>query len=308
MTDKTGLAPNAPAMNPFFRRPASAFGKPVCRLGFASRIGSVLAPEDAHHAIECGVNFLNWPGSVDILSQAISELGEARERVIVCAQFEARKTDEAAMELRRMLADLKTDYLDIVTFYYVEESKEWEQLIAPKGALSYCEAARRDGLIGKLGMTTHQRGLAAEVARGGRLDLLMLRYNAAHRGAETEVFPLTDSLSMPIVAYTALRWGALLHSTPDDPPGFLVPPAPSWYRFVLQCPSVGMVLMAPSNRAELDEDLSTLGSSGRCRRRSTSNWRNTGVASAGTPVAFLEITTTRERRAVQIDLQNSNIN
>ena len=51
----------------------------------------------------------------------------------------------------------------------------------------------------------------------------MIRYNAAHRGAEREVFPVTDAIGMPVIAYTALRWGALLRPTPDDPPGFRVP-------------------------------------------------------------------------------------
>jgi predicted aldo/keto reductase-like oxidoreductase len=37
-----------------------------------------------------------------------------------------------------------------------------------------------------------------------------------------------------------------------------VPRAPAWYRFVLQNPSVTVALMAPDDRAELDEDLSVL--------------------------------------------------
>ena len=82
---------------------------------------------------------------------------------------------------------------------------------------------RRDGVVRRLGLTTHQMDLAAEVARSGHLDALMIRYNAAHRGAEREVFPVTDALGLPVIAYTALRWGALLRPTPEDPPGFVVP-------------------------------------------------------------------------------------
>jgi aryl-alcohol dehydrogenase-like predicted oxidoreductase len=88
--------------------------------------------------------------------------------------------------------------------------------------------------------------------------MLMIRYNAAHRGAEQEVFPVTRARSMPVVAYTALRWRALLHSTPDDPPGFEVPRATGWYRFVLQSDAVTVVLAAPHTRAELLEDLEVL--------------------------------------------------
>ena len=148
--------------------------------------------------------------------------------------------------------------MDILTFYYVEEAAEWEQLTAPGGALEYCRAAQRDGRVRRLGITTHQRPLAAEAARSGKLDLLMVRYNAAHRGAETEVFPAADAAGLPVVAYTALRWGGLLRPTPEDPPGFTPPPAPAWYRFVLQNPAVTVTLAAPHDRRELDEDLTVL--------------------------------------------------
>ena len=90
----------------------------------------------------------------------------------------------------------------------------------------------------------------------------MVRYNAAHRGAERDVFPTTDELKMPLIAYTATRWGALLRPTTADPPGFAVPPAPDWYRFVLQSPSVAVALAAPHDRAELEEDLEVLRAAG----------------------------------------------
>jgi predicted aldo/keto reductase-like oxidoreductase len=90
----------------------------------------------------------------------------------------------------------------------------------------------------------------------------MVRYNAAHRGAERDLFPTTNDLQLPVIAYTALRWGALLRPTPDDPPGFAVPAAPSWYRFAVQHPSVTVALMAPHDRAELEQDLEVLNASG----------------------------------------------
>jgi predicted aldo/keto reductase-like oxidoreductase len=177
---------------------------------------------------------------------------------MVCVQFEARTTHEACSELAGILHELNSDYVDALSFYYVEENAEWQQIVAPGGALEYCRAAQREGVIRCLGVTTHQRPLAASMAQSRMLDFLMIRYNAAHRGAETDVFPITDSLDLPVVVYTCLRWGALLHSTPDDPLGFVPPRAPMWYRFALQSSSVSVALMAPENRAELIEDLTVL--------------------------------------------------
>ncbi len=257
-----GAATVEPPADPYFRRPAPDFGKPACRLGLASRGAGALSVDDVHSALERGVNVINWPGTEDALSRAIAGLGPRRDGVVVVAQFEARTAADAARELRAMLAALRTDYLDVLTFYYVEEPAEWAEIAGPGGALEYCRAARRDGAVRRLGLTTHQRPLAAEVARSGLVDALMVRYNAAHRGAEREVFPVTDALGLPVITYTALRWGGLLRPTPDDPPGFAVPPAPSWYRWVLQNPSVAVALMAPHDRAELEEDLAVLASDG----------------------------------------------
>jgi predicted aldo/keto reductase-like oxidoreductase len=239
-----------------------AFSVPLCRLGLATRGDTNLAVDDIHRALERGINFLNWCGSPDALSRAIAELGPRRRDVMVCVQFEARTAAAARTELEQILRELHTDYVDVLTFYYVEEQPEWEQIAAPGGALEYCRQAQRDGQVRRLGLTSHQRPLAADWAQTGLLDLLMLRYNAAHRGAETDVFPVTTSLHMPVVVYTCLRWGALLRSTPADPPGFAVPPAPAWYRFALQHPAATVALMAPDNRAELDEDLTVLDASG----------------------------------------------
>jgi predicted aldo/keto reductase-like oxidoreductase len=230
----------------------------VRRLGLASRGESGLEPADVRLAVDRGVNFLNWCGVPDALSETIAGLGRRRQDVLVCVQFEARTAGDAERELTQILGQLGTSYVDVLTFYYVEELEEWRRIVAPGGALEFCQAARERGQVRLLGLTSHQRQLAAEAAASGLLDLLMIRYNAAHRGAETEVFPITDRLGLPVIAYTCLRWGALLRPTPDDPPGFAVPQAPAWYRFALQMPSVTVALMAPGNRAELEEDLRVL--------------------------------------------------
>jgi aryl-alcohol dehydrogenase-like predicted oxidoreductase len=244
------------------------FGLPVCRLGLASYGQTALTPDDVFSAIDRGINFLNWqglaegPSEGDTYTAAVSSLGSRRRSVIVCVQFGARNEADARAELRSALAALGTDYIDVLTLYYVERADEWAEITAPGGALPYLLDAKRDGIIRRIGITSHQRTLAAKMAQSGFLDTIMIRYNAAHRGAERDVFPVTEPLGMPVIAYTALRWGALLRSTADDPSGFSVPRPPYWYRFVLQRPAVAVTVAAPQTRAELDEDLRVLEAEG----------------------------------------------
>jgi aryl-alcohol dehydrogenase-like predicted oxidoreductase len=254
------------ALHPFLV--TNAFGFPVCRLGLASYGDTAITPDDVLSAVDRGVNFLNWQGLAegasegDAFTSAVSALGSRRASVVVCAQFGARNQGDAASELRSALAILGTDYIDVLTLYYVERAAEWEEIIAPAGALRYLRGAKRDGTVRRIGITSHQRKLAAEMAKTGLLDAIMIRYNAAHRGAEQEVFPVTESVGVPVIAYTALRWGALLRPTPDDPAAFSVPAPPDWYRFVLQQPAVAVTLAAPRTRPELDEDLGVLEAKG----------------------------------------------
>ena len=231
----------------------------VCRLGLATRGNTHLSPDDVHHAVERGVNYLNWCAHSDGMSQAIRDMTDAQRRdVFVAAQFMARTADSAKRELDEMLAELGTEYVDVLTYYYVEHEDQWRQIIGRGGAADMLENARSTGQVRAIGMTTHQRPLAATVAQSGRLDMLMVRYNAAHRGAEDEVFPVTEPRGMPVVAFTITRWGALAKPTPVDPPAFNPPPTPQWYRFALQHPAVTVAIMAPNDREQLDENLTIL--------------------------------------------------
>lgn len=239
---------------------------PVPRLGVATRGNTTLAVDDVHYAIERGVRYFNWCGRPDGLSRAVAEIGARRLELVLATQLKARSADAAERELDRILAETRSERLEVGTFYYVESEEEWREIVAPGGAWDAFARRRKQGQLALLGVTTHQRALAAswaaERAPDGspRLDLLMVRYNAAHVGAERDVFPVASRLGVPVVTFTALRWRDLLEPTPADPPGFRPPTAAECYRFCLGHPGVSVVLAAPNGRVELEEDLASLDS------------------------------------------------
>jgi predicted aldo/keto reductase-like oxidoreductase len=230
----------------------------VCRLGLATRGGSRLHGRDVEFAIARGMNYLNWCGHEDGLSQTIASLGRERSKVVVAIQLQARDADGAAREFEGILTRLHIDYLDIATLYYVESQEEWNRIVSQGGAMEVLLAQKQAGRLHLIGLTSHQRRLAAGWAETGNLDLLMVRYNAAHRGAAREIFPLTSCRKLPVVTFTGLRWGALLRSTTEDPPGFQPPAARDCYRFCLANRHISVVLSAPANREELGDALALL--------------------------------------------------
>ncbi|HLU48692.1 MAG TPA: hypothetical protein VK116_11435, partial [Planctomycetota bacterium] len=153
----------------------------IPRLGLASRGDTNLSADLVLRAIERGVRYLNWCGRPDGMSEAIRSLSpEERERIVIAVQLEARSRNEAQLELDRYLAELGTSLIDVVTHYWVESEAEWEEIEdVSHGARGNLLQARADGRVRNLGITTHQRRLAAMVASRDRSSVIMARYNAA---------------------------------------------------------------------------------------------------------------------------------
>jgi hypothetical protein len=84
----------------------------------------------------------------------------------------------------------------------------------------------------------------------------MIRYNAAHPGAERDVFPRLARRRPAIVAYTATSWRKLLRA----PRGWAgrAMTAGECYRWVLSSPHVDVVLCGPRTVEEWRADLAAV--------------------------------------------------
>jgi hypothetical protein len=120
-----------------------------------------------------------------------------------------------------------------------------------------------------VGTSIHDRVRAGGLARDSILDALMIRYNAAHPGAEQDIFPHLGTRNPLIISYTTTSWRQLLKpikgiEMPPFPggasPGITVPPLTPelCYRFVLSSPHVHVALTGPKTRAQLDQNLDCL--------------------------------------------------
>ena len=115
---------------------------------------------------------------------------------------------------------------------------------------------RSSGKVSLIGTSIHDRERAGQLARDRTFDMLMVRYNAAHPGAEDDIFPHVDPSQTAVVSYTATRWRKLL-KRPRGWSGF-VPSAADCYRFCLSRNEVDLSLMGVRSRAELDANLQGL--------------------------------------------------
>lgn len=155
--------------------------------------------------------------------------------------------------LEKRLRQFRTDYIDVFLFLGVTKEKEF-----PESAQEELRRFREEGKVRAIGLSTHDRKLAGKLAAAGDVDVLMVRYNAAHRGAERDIFPHLNSHNPGVIGYTATRWSYLLRKPKGWPKDGRIPTAGMCYRFVLSHPNVHVCLNAPSNLKQFEENIKAL--------------------------------------------------
>src|SRR5262249_7886068 len=147
----------------------------------------------------------------------------------------ARMASLLGWSVERGLRRLGYDFADILLLGL------WNKPV-PEDILDAARALRQRGLVRYLAISAHARAGVAEMVRGNDLEVLDFRYNAAHPGAELEIFPGLPSLQGPgMVAFTATSWGQLLRQR-HGAGSRRLPTAADCYRFVLSRPEVHVCL------------------------------------------------------------------
>jgi len=240
-------------MNNWLYRTPSAFrGKQVFRLGLAANFGIDEAGVQA--AIDRGVNLFLWTQLRDkgLANPLRGALKERRESVAVVGYAALGWFGWGVRSgAEKLLRKLGTDYLDVYQLGWLGVTSAWTA--ATERELVHL---RESGKVRAIGVSIHNRSRAAELSRTSPLDQLMVRYNAAHPGAERDIFPQLRDKKPSILAYTATSWRRLL----KRPKGWngAVMTAGDCYRFQLSNPHVDLALMGPASRAQMDENLNAL--------------------------------------------------
>ncbi len=155
--------------------------------------------------------------------------------------------------LEARLRQFHTERIDVFMFLGVMKESEF-----PQKARDELAALKETGAIRFTGMSCHDRAFAGRMAEDGGLDVLMVRYNAAHPGAERDIFTHLSPHDPGILSYTATRWTYLLRRPKGWPKEGRLPTAGECYRFVLSNPSVHTCLTAPRSLKEFEKNLASL--------------------------------------------------
>ena len=229
-------------------------GVEVFRLGLSGTYRP--GKQVVYTALDQGVNYFFCFGMDSQMIGALKDIG-GRERQNIVIASGAGSWLFGYQNLRRALEhrlrQLRTDYIDIFLFLGAARERHF-----PEKAREELNQLKEDGKVRWVGMSTHDRKFAGRLATEGALDVFMVRYNAAHRGAEVDIFPHLAQHNPGIVSFTATRWSYLMRRPKDWPRDAIIPDAGQAYRFVLSNPNVHVCMTAPSNQEQLEHNLAAV--------------------------------------------------
>jgi aryl-alcohol dehydrogenase-like predicted oxidoreductase len=221
----------------------------VGRLGVGASYGAPASALEA--AFDAGCNYFYWgalrrPQMAAAIKNIVAR--GVRDELIIVIQVFRRGRRGLEKSLVNGLKKLGLDYADVLLLGWVNKPP-WRR------TLDAADKLRESGTFRYLGVSGHNRALFPKLAKDDRFDIFHIRYNAANRGAEEDVFSRLPDERPGIVIFNAARRMTLARSK-RIPAGEKRPTAGDCYRFALSNPSVDVVITGPSNEEQLKENLS----------------------------------------------------
>jgi predicted aldo/keto reductase-like oxidoreductase len=238
------------------RRELGQTGMQSSRLGIGSTFDA--SAQVIEEAFERGINYLYW-GTIrqPEFAKAMRNISKQhRDEAIFTIQSYSQEPDTIEGEVEEALQAAGVDRFDFLLLGSRSENPG-------DPYLEVFEKLKARGMVRFMSLSSHNRPLIPELlaeheAGKSPYDLFMLRYNAVHRGAETDVFPFVTHNPRPTIAsYTSTRWGHLLDAE-KMPPGEDPISACDCYRYALSHPAVDMLICGPANAEQMNEAMSAL--------------------------------------------------
>ncbi|MBN1480700.1 DUF4380 domain-containing protein [candidate division KSB1 bacterium] len=214
-------------------------------------------------ALEVGVNYIdtapNYPGVQKKLGPIIKPY---RDQIFLVSKIEEATYDGAWSQIKKSMQEMQTDFLDLVFFHSFGDTNRWPDtswIIGKEGALTALIEAKKQGVIGGIGISGHNRpSRFLGLINTGEIDVLMNVANFAMQhtyGFETKVWPRARALNMGLVAMKVLGG---VHPVTNKEFRFHIDEYDNAIRYALSIPGVATAVIGMRDPFEVEEAVATV--------------------------------------------------
>ena len=169
-----------------------------------------------HRALDFGLNLIDTaPGYEDGYSETIvgTALRGRRDGIFVIDKVDELE-QPVAPQVESSLIRLGMDMVDLFVFHAVNETAQWQKLVAPGGGMDQLEQAVASGKARYRGVSSHHPEVLRQVLESGRCDVVMFPIGpfCDHRYIE-EILPLARKKGIGTVCFKTFGAGKLLGDT-----------------------------------------------------------------------------------------------
>lgn len=189
-------------------------GLMVTRTAFGAlpiqRVGSGEAARILRKAYDGGINFFDtargYSDSEEKIGRALSDV---RTKIIIATKSHAPTGAGLLADLQTSLANLKTDYVDILQLHNPAEIPNPND---PASTYSAALEARKKGMVRFVGISNHRIAVAAEAVRSGLFDTVQFPLSAVSSPEDLALVDLCASHDVGLIAMKALAGGLITNA------------------------------------------------------------------------------------------------
>jgi predicted aldo/keto reductase-like oxidoreductase len=164
-------------------------------------------------ALDLGINFIDTARAYTTSEERIGEaIDGQRGKCVLATKTGARSSDQAKKDLETSLSLLKVSSVDLYQLHSINSDEALSQVMGKGGSLQMLKAARREGKIDYIGITSHRPSVLVQAVKSGEFDTVMVPLNYVERTPVRELIPLANKLDIGTIAMKPLGGGAFVNA------------------------------------------------------------------------------------------------
>jgi predicted aldo/keto reductase-like oxidoreductase len=194
-------------------------GIEVTRLGFGGipiqRVDERQAVDTVIHALHRGVDFIDTSRAYTTSERRIGmALRESGKNAILATKSLSQKADAIRRDIDISLKELGREKIEIYQCHFVKDSRAYRRVTSKGGALEGLFKAREEGLIGHIGITSHNLDVLKRAVEEGLFETIMVCYSFLEPKAGEAVIPGALARGIGVIVMKPFSGGVITDAGP----------------------------------------------------------------------------------------------